>query len=102
MNSVPVPEGMTLVQGAEIHPDNPFGGPQYHLLAYNMTDDVDAQRMPPQHVIDAVREQGGSVWVAHPHWSGINVRRDVVPLTGWPASRCSIRSASVWAGARPA
>ena len=82
VNAVPVPEGMTLIQGAEIHPDNPFGGPQYHLLAYNMTDDVDAQRMPPQHVIDAVREQGGSVWVAHPHWSGINVRRDVMPLTG--------------------
>ena len=82
VNSVPVPEGMTLVQGAEIHPDNPFGGQTYHLLAYNMTDDVDAQRMPPQHVIDAVREQGGSVWLAHPHWSGINVRRDVVPLTG--------------------
>ena len=82
MNAVPVPEGMTLIQGAEIHPDNPFGGPGYHLLAYNMTDDVDAQRMPPQHVIDAVREQGGSVWLAHPHWSGINVRRDVMPLTG--------------------
>ena len=82
VSGVPVPEGMTLIQGAEIHPDNPFGGPQYHLLAYNMTDDVDAQRMPPQHVIDAVREQGGSVWLAHPHWNGINVRRDVTPLTG--------------------
>ena len=82
VDRVPVPDGMTLIQGAEIHPDNPFGGPQYHLLAYNMTGDVDAQRMPPQHVIDAVREQGGSVWLAHPHWSGINVRRDVRPLTG--------------------
>ena len=82
VSGVPVPEGMTLIQGAEIHPDNPFGGQGYHLLAYNMTDDVDAQRMPPQHVIDAVREQGGSVWLAHPHWSGINVRRDVTPLTG--------------------
>ena len=82
VSAVPVPEGMTLIQGAEIHPDNPFGGQGYHLLAYNMTDDVDAQRMPPQHVIDAVREQGGSVWLAHPHWNGINVRRDVTPLTG--------------------
>ena len=82
VSGVPVPEGMTLIQGAEIHPDNPFGGQGYHLLAYNMTDDVDAQRMPPQHVIDAVREQGGSVWLAHPHWNGINVRRDVTPLTG--------------------
>ena len=82
VNRVPVPDGLTLIQGAELHPDNPFGGLQYHLLAYNMTDDLDAERMPPQHVIDAVREQGGSVWLAHPHWISINVRRDVLPLTG--------------------
>lgn len=82
VDRVPAPAGMTLIQGAELHPDNPFGGRQYHLLAYNMTGDLDAERMPPQHVIDAVRAQGGSVWLAHPHWIGINVRRDVLPLTG--------------------
>ena len=82
VDRVPVPDGMTLIQGAELHPDNPFGGERYHLLAYNMTDDLDAGRMPPQHLIDAVREQGGSVWLAHPHWLGTNIRRDVTPLHG--------------------
>lgn len=82
MDRVSVPDGMTLIQGAELHPDNPFGGRKYHLLACNMTGDLDAERMPPQHVIDAVQEQGGSVWLAHPHWNSINVRRDVLPLTG--------------------
>ena len=70
---------MTLIKGAELHPDNPFGRERYHLLAYNMTDDLDAERMPPQHVIDAVREQDGSVWLAHPHWLATNIR-DVTPL----------------------
>ena len=38
--------------------------------------------MPPQHVIDEVKKQGGSIWLAHPHWSGINILRDTMPLTG--------------------
>jgi hypothetical protein len=38
--------------------------------------------MPPQHVIDAVKEQGGSIWLAHPHWSSVNVLRDILPLRG--------------------
>ena len=82
VDRVPVPDGITLIQGAELHPDNPFGGQQYHLLAYNMTADVDARQMSPQHLIDAVRGQGGSVWLAHPYWSGMNVRRDVIQLNG--------------------
>lgn len=82
VDCVPASKRMTLIQGAELHPANPFGGLKYHLLAYNMTDNLDAERMQPQHVIDAVREQGGSVWLAHPHWISINVRRDVMPLSG--------------------
>ncbi len=39
--------------------------------------------MPPQHVIDAVRAQGGQVWLAHPHWSSVNILRDTLPLTGF-------------------
>ena len=81
-DGVPTPDGMILIQGAELHPDNPFGGQAYHLLAYNMTENIDAKMMPPQHVINAVREQGGSVWLAHPHWIRTNVRRDVLPLYG--------------------
>ena len=76
------PEDFILIPGAELHPDNPFGGQVHHILALNLTRTVDAFRMPPQHVINAVREQGGSPWLPHPHWSSIIVSRDVLPLRG--------------------
>lgn len=82
VDSVRRPADFTLIQGVELHPDNPFGGQRHHFLALNVRDDMDAAKMPPQHVIDAVREQGGSVWLAHPYWSSINVMRDVLPLRG--------------------
>jgi len=82
VDSVDCSEDFTLVQGVELHPDNPFGGQRHHFLALNMTEDMDAQSMPPQHVIDAANKQGASIWLAHPHWSSVNILRDTVPLTG--------------------
>jgi len=82
IDTIECPEEFTLVQGVELHPDNPFGGQVHHFLALNMTEEVDARNMPPQHVIDAVHKQGGSIWLAHPHWSSINIMRDVLPLKG--------------------
>ncbi len=82
VNTLTRPENFTLIQGAELHPDNPFGGDRHHFVALNIAEDMDARSMPPQHVIDAVKKQGGSVWLAHPHWSGINILRDTMPLTG--------------------
>ena len=82
LNTVTCPENFTLIQGVELHPDNPFGGQRHHFLALNTTEDMDAQKMPPQHVIDAVKKQGGSIWLAHPHWSSVNIMRDVLPLRG--------------------
>ncbi len=76
------PENFTLIQGAELHPDNPFGGDRHHFVALNISEDMDARAMPPQHVIDEVKKQGGSIWLAHPHWSGVNILRDTMPLTG--------------------
>ena len=82
LDTVACADGFTLIQGAELHPDNPFGGQRHHFVALNLKEDMDARAMPPQHVIDAVRQQGGSVWLAHPHWSNVNIRRDTLPLTG--------------------
>lgn len=82
IESVQAPASLTLIQGVELHPDNPFGGQRHHFLALNVTEDMDARNMPPQHVIDAVREQGGSIWLAHPYWSSVNILRDVLPLHG--------------------
>lgn len=82
VSSVTCPADFVLIQGAELHPDNPFGGQVHHFLALNLEQDIDSRKMPPQHVIDAVREQGGSVWLAHPYWSGVNILRDTLPLRG--------------------
>ena len=82
IDTVSCPDEFTLVQGVELHPDNPFGGQRHHFLALNMTEDMNAQVMPPQAVIDAVHKQGGSIWLAHPHWSSVNILRDTMPLRG--------------------
>lgn len=82
IDTVSAPDDFVLVQGAEIHPENPFGGQTHHFLAYNIDEDMDSKRMPPQHVIDEVKRQGGSIWLAHPHWSSVNILRDTLPLNG--------------------
>ena len=83
INTVQAPDDFVLIQGAELHPDNPFGGQRHHFVCLNLSEDMDAEKMPPQHVIDEVNRQGGAVFLAHPHWSSINVVRDVLPLTGF-------------------
>ena len=83
IDTVQAPDDFVLVQGEELHPDNPFGGQRHHFVCLNLSEDMDAEKMPPQHVIDEVNRQGGAVFLAHPHWSSINVMRDVLPLTGF-------------------
>ena len=83
VDSVRCPADFTLVQGVELHPDNPFGGQRHHFVCLNVEDDMDSANMPPQYVIDAVNEQGGAVFLAHPHWSSVSVGRDVLPLRGF-------------------
>jgi len=82
-NTVKAPDDFVLIQGAELHPDNPFGGQKHHFVCLNLNKDMDAQHMPPQHVIDEVNRQGGAVFLAHPHWSSVNIHRDTAPLTGF-------------------
>ncbi len=83
LDSVNCPDNFTLVQGAELHPDNPFGGQKHHFVCLNIHEDMDTTKMPPQHVIDAVNKQGGAVFLAHPHWSSVNIGRDTLPLRGF-------------------
>jgi hypothetical protein len=83
IDSVDCPDNFTLVQGAELHPDNPFGGQKHHFVCINIHEDMDSGKMPPQHVIDTVNEQGGAVFLAHPHWSSVNIQRDTLPLQGF-------------------
>ena len=82
VDSVSCPDDFVLIQGAELHPKNPFGGEVHHFVALNIHEDMDSQSLPPQLVIDRVREQGGNIWLAHPHWSCVNILRDTIPLEG--------------------
>ncbi|MFP6589763.1 MAG: CehA/McbA family metallohydrolase, partial [Candidatus Latescibacterota bacterium] len=83
VDSVDVPDDFVLIQGAELHPANPFGGQVHHFVCLNIHEDMACGTMPPQHVIDNVNKQGGQVWLAHPHWSSINIIRDTLPLKGF-------------------
>jgi hypothetical protein len=82
IDSVTCPDDFILIQGAELHPQNPFGGQVHHFVVLNIHEDMDSKNMPPQHVIDEAIRQGGSVWLAHPHWSSVNIIRDTLPLQG--------------------
>jgi len=82
IDTVTAPEDFVLIQGAELHPHNPFGGQVHHFVALNIHEDMDSAKMPPQHVIDEVNRQGGCIWLAHPHWSSVNILRDTLPLHG--------------------
>ena len=82
-DSVDAPGDFVLIQGAELHPANPFGGQVHHFLCLNIHEDMDSKAMPPQHVIDTCNEQGGQVWLAHPYWSSVNILRDTLPLQGF-------------------
>ena len=46
--------------------------PEGHGFGWNAT--------PESH--DEVRDQGGSIWLAHPYWSSVNIIRDTLPLQG--------------------
>lgn len=82
IDTLQAPDDFVLIQGVELHPTNPFGGQTHHFVALNVQEDVDSQTMAPQLVIDAVLEQGGQAWLAHPHWSSVNILRDTIPLRG--------------------
>ena len=81
-DTVAVPEDFVLIQGAELHPPNPFGGELHHFVVLNIHEDMDARRMPPQMVLDEINNQGGCAWLAHPYWSSVNILRDTAPLQG--------------------
>ena len=83
LETLSAPDEFVLIQGAELHPANPFGGETHHFVCLNIHEDMDSKSMPPQHVIDNVNEQGGGVWLAHPYWSSVNILRDTAPLHGF-------------------
>ncbi|MFQ5414025.1 MAG: CehA/McbA family metallohydrolase [Phycisphaerae bacterium] len=58
------------IPGAELHPENPFGGDTYHILALNILEPIPAREMHVSDVLKAIRADGGLAVMAHPYWSG--------------------------------
>lgn len=72
-------EGFLSVQGAELHPDNPYGGDRFHIVAVNIREHIDARNMHVNEVLKEIQRQGGMAVLAHPYWSG-HVLSDYAPL----------------------
>lgn len=58
-------KGILVLVGSEI------GIRYHHYLAYNIKDQIDDERLSPQEVIDAVADQGGFGFIAHPFEKGM-------------------------------
>lgn len=69
------------ISGTELHPDNPYGGDRYHLVAIDVHEPIEAKDLHPNEVIAAVRAQGGHVVICHPYWCG-HTLLDLLPLEG--------------------
>lgn len=72
---------LLVIPGAELHPENPYGGDRYHIVSINIVDPIDARNMPALAVLEAIRAQGGLAVLAHPYWSG-HLLSDYEPLRG--------------------
>jgi len=75
-------KGMVVIRGAELHPDNHYGGSLYHFVAVDIPGDYDTSGKHGQEVIDDIVAQGALVYLAHPSWSG-HGRTDLFPLHGY-------------------
>jgi predicted metal-dependent phosphoesterase TrpH len=79
---------LLLVPGTEVDAGRTRLGEAYHILGIGLEEMIEVPRnvearhgLPVQQVIDALREAGAVVFVAHPYWTGV-VLDDLLPLQG--------------------
>jgi hypothetical protein len=70
------------ISGSEVHPENPYGGDRYHIVAINIHERIADATMHPNEVIAAIRAQGGEAVLCHPYWCGHTIQ-DLLPLQGY-------------------
>ena len=70
------------ISGSEVHPDNPYGGVTYHIVAINIHERVNCVELHPNAVIADIKQQGGEAVLCHPYWSGHTIM-DYLPLSGY-------------------
>ncbi len=70
------------ISGSEVHPQNPYGGATYHIVAINIHEPVNCAKMHPNAVLDDIKAQGGEAVLCHPYWCGHTIS-DFLPLRGY-------------------
>ena len=66
---------LILIRGIEVVCANPTGGPGYHLVGLDLPEGFRLPRSKQiQTVVDSIVEQGGQATIAHPYWTGQNIR----------------------------
>jgi hypothetical protein len=70
------------ISGSEVHPDNPYGGDRYHIVAINIQEPIADTTLHVNDCIAAIRDQGGEAVVCHPYWCGHTIN-DLAPLQGY-------------------
>jgi hypothetical protein len=70
------------ISGSEVHPDNPYGGDRYHIVAINIHEPIADTKLHVNDCIAAIREQGGEAVACHPYWCGHTIN-DLSPLQGY-------------------
>jgi hypothetical protein len=74
--------GFLAISGSELHPDNPYGGDRYHIVAINIQEPIPDKELHPNDLIAAIRAQGGEAVLCHPYWCGHTIN-DLQPLQGY-------------------
>lgn len=75
-------KGFLAISGSEVHPENPYGGDRYHIVAINIHEPIADTVLSVNETIAAIREQGGEAVLCHPYWCGHTIN-DLAPLEGY-------------------
>ncbi|SVC44105.1 uncharacterized protein METZ01_LOCUS296959 [marine metagenome] len=75
-------EDFLAISGSEVHPENPYGGGTYHIVAINIHQKIDCAKLHPNEVLEEIKQQGGEAVLCHPYWCG-HTLLDYQPLTNY-------------------
>ncbi|MBI2192284.1 MAG: CehA/McbA family metallohydrolase [Planctomycetes bacterium] len=70
------------ISGSEVHPENPYSGELYHIVAIDIHEPIRTERVHPNEAIEQIRAQGGEAVMCHPYWLGHTIL-DLLPIHGF-------------------
>lgn len=75
-------DGFLAISGSEVHPENPYNGDLYHIVAINIHEPIRTERVHPNEAIEQIHAQGGGAVMCHPYWLGHTIL-DLLPIHGF-------------------